>query len=96
MASIVPGRLALATVVALSFSVPQPERDGEVLVSLSGEDRVVAFLAGTGAMFASFPTGAGPHEIALSPDRRLAYVANSGSASGTSRPRTVSVLDLSA
>ncbi|MGH9935022.1 MAG: DUF5050 domain-containing protein, partial [Blastocatellia bacterium] len=43
---------------------------------------------------ANLPTGQGPHEITLSPDGRLAYVANSGTGPNGIKGNTITVLDL--
>jgi YVTN family beta-propeller protein len=43
---------------------------------------------------ARFPTGVGPHEIAISPDHRYAYVADAGAGPSGPRGRTVTVVDL--
>ncbi len=48
--------------------------------------------AATGASYATLPTGAGPHEVAVSPDGRTAVVADYGE--GAAPGRTLTVLDL--
>jgi YVTN family beta-propeller protein len=79
---------ALAVLVVTLGAMPAPAQD-LVLVASNAESSVAIVDAKTLREVARLPTGEGPHEVAVSPDGRLAYVANCGSA-GT----TVSVLDL--
>ena len=71
-----------ALVIAALASVlgGQPGARDHLLVSLSGEARIVRIDPETTRVIASYPAVAGPHEITVSPDRRFAYVANAGSA----------------
>jgi DNA-binding beta-propeller fold protein YncE len=74
------------------LQVPAPS----ILVSLSGGDTVALIAADSGETVATFPVRPGPHELVVSRDSRLAFVANVGTGPGGVPGRTVSVLDLSA
>jgi YVTN family beta-propeller protein len=60
--------------------------EAKVLVANSGSN-TVTLLSGTGSVLATVPVGAKPWKMAVSPDRRLAYVTESGS-------DTLALLDL--
>ena len=74
-------------VVALALAPAAPQE--LVLVASNAESSVALIDAKTLREVARLPTGEGPHEVAVAPDGRTAYVANCASA-GT----TVSVIDL--
>ncbi|MGH7596926.1 MAG: beta-propeller fold lactonase family protein [bacterium] len=67
--------------------------NAQVLVVASNEEHHAALVnPNNGEVFAKLPTGKGPHEIAVSPDGALAYVANSGPRGEPGN--TITVLDL--
>lgn len=76
--------------------------NAQTLVVLNKSDANVSLIdAASGSTLAKIPVGRGPHEVALSSDGRVAYVANFGRysrpASDTMRTmpgRSISVLDL--
>jgi DNA-binding beta-propeller fold protein YncE len=67
---------------------------GSVLVSLAGDNAVVAIDLESGRETSRFPVVSGPHEIDVSSDARYAYVANVGGGPTGSPGRHVSVIDL--
>lgn len=67
---------------------------GVVLVSLSGASAVAVLDEETLRPVARIGVGRGPHEITLSGDGRLAYVAVAGPGPGAEAGRTVAVLDV--
>lgn len=69
-------------------------QDGQALISLTGDHKVVLMSLDTGAVVATFPVVIGPHEIAMSRDGSRAYVANAGTGPRGKSGHTVSVLDL--
>ncbi|MGH9602036.1 MAG: cytochrome D1 domain-containing protein [Terriglobales bacterium] len=69
-----------------------PAHAGTLLVANNGENTVALLDDQTGALRKTLPTGEGPHEIAVSPDGRFAYIADSGAP--TKPGNTVTVLDL--
>ena len=80
--------------MALS-AVPQPRTPAGVVVVANTADSTVSLIAGdTHRVLATLPAGQGPHEVAVSRDGRLAFVANSGP---TTHPgHTVTVIDVAA
>jgi DNA-binding beta-propeller fold protein YncE len=67
--------------------------NAQILVVASNEEHHAALVnPANGQIFAKLPTGKGPHEIAVSPNGELAYVANSGPQG--ERGNTITVLDL--
>jgi YVTN family beta-propeller protein len=92
---------ACATLL-LALGVPSPAR-AEFLIVLNKSDHDAALVdPGSLEIVAKLPTGTGPHEVAVSPDGRLAFVANYG-AFGLFRPgepprnepgNTLTVIDL--
>ncbi|HKR21038.1 MAG TPA: hypothetical protein VJS17_00535 [Pyrinomonadaceae bacterium] len=68
---------------------------GVLLVSLIGERQVAVIDPITQQVLARLPSPQGPHEITLSPDATLAYVADSGGGPNTpSAGNSIVVLDL--
>ena len=65
-----------------------------LLVASNAEHHAALVHPGTFKTLANLPTGQGPHEITLSPDGRLAYVANSGAGPNGIKGNTITVLDL--
>ncbi len=67
----------------------------ESLLVLNKSDNTAVFVdANTYQVGAKLPTGAGPHEVAVSPDGRMAYVANYGTRDNPGH--TLTVIDLRA
>jgi len=65
-----------------------------LLVSLIGERQVAVIDPITQDVLAKLPSPQGPHEITLSPDGTLAYVADSGSGPNSPSGNSIVVLDL--
>ncbi len=77
----------VGTWVAAAADTPSP-----ALLVLNKEDAILAIVdPGTRKVVARIPTGEGPHEMAVSADGKLAFVANYGSRTPGS---TLSVFDL--
>jgi len=74
--------LAAVAAVALCFSVrtihAQNVPAGTLTVSNMSDNTVTILDAGTGRVWATLPTGEGPHEVAISHDGRTALVSNYG------------------
>jgi YVTN family beta-propeller protein len=71
---------------------PAPARDGRLLVVNKGESTLSVVHAREGREIARIPTGHAPHEVAVSPDGRLAVVTNYGT--GEQPGNTLTVVDL--
>lgn len=89
----------------LVFAATLPAGAGETLIVLNKSDHEAALVhPETFTVIARVPTGQGPHEAAVSPDGRLAYVTNYGSFAifkEGERPQmqpgsTITVIDLQA
>lgn len=84
-----------ATVAAGAGNVPRGlavNPDGlEAYVAVSGDDRIVAFDARTGAVVATRPAGADPVAVAVAPDGRTLYVTNESDGSVTIQDRASGV-----
>ena len=63
-----------------------------LVVSRNGENQALLVDPGNYQVVAALPTGKGPHEIAVSPDGRFAYIAISGNSEEVGH--TITVLDL--
>lgn len=90
-------RLLIAVLVLTFQSTVQAQEakgNGVLLVSLIGERQVAVINPVTQAVVARLPSPQGPHEITISPDGRLAYVADSGSGPNTPSGNSIIVLDL--
>lgn len=74
----------------------ETDRKGKsvLLVSLIGDRHVAVIDAITQDVLAKLPSPQGPHEITLSPDATVAYVADSGAGPNTPRGNSIVVLDL--
>jgi YVTN family beta-propeller protein len=72
--------IGLVALIALSCAAPVVNaRSGGTLLVLNKSDHEVALVdPTTQKVVAKLPTGRGPHEVAVSPDGRVAYVANYG------------------
>ncbi len=90
-------RIKLATKLAAALLAVTPfamAQDGVLLVSNVG-DRCVLFLdAATGRVLGRAPTPKGPHEITVSHDGKLAYVADPGGGPGTEPGNSIVVVDI--
>jgi DNA-binding beta-propeller fold protein YncE len=78
--------------VVLAVGPGRPVAADVLVVASSGESTVTLLDPSDLSPMARFPTGPGPHEVAVSPDHRHAYVADAGDPS--SPGRTVTVIDL--
>lgn len=87
-------RLLPAAVVlsAALTAVPLEAQDERLIVLLKSNASATVLDARTAVEQFSLPTGAGPHEVVVSPDGRTAVVADYGT--GTAPGRTLTVLDL--
>lgn len=94
-----------AVVFSLILAMAEPAGAGETLIVLNKSDHEAALVhPETFTVTARVPTGQGPHEAAVSPDGRLAYVTNYGSFAifkEGERPQmqpgsTITVIDLQA
>jgi Tol biopolymer transport system component len=65
-----------------------------LLVASNAEHNASLIHPVTFETLANLPAGQGPHEITLSPDGRLAYVADSGAGPNGIKGNTITVLDL--
>jgi len=78
----------------LPFLLPLALPAEGTLVVLNKSDNTASLVAAaSGEVFATLPTGEGPHEVAISPDGGRAFVANYGRQSAG---RSLTVLDLAA
>lgn len=83
--------LFAASLAGLAAIAPTPARAAELLVGNKSADTVWRLSLRDGRRIGEFRTGEAPHEIAVTPDGRMAVVTNYGNArSGSS----LSVLDL--
>lgn len=87
-------RPAPALFLLLGTAAAQQSQRGALIVLNKSEATASIIDAGGGRTLATVPTGPFPHEVAVSPDGRLAVVANYGNA--TVPGSTLSVLDLEA
>ncbi len=75
---------------AFVLLLPLPLLAGSSLLVLNKSDNTAVFVdAETYQVGAKLPTGAGPHEVAVSPDGRMAYVANYGTRDNPGHTLTV-------
>jgi DNA-binding beta-propeller fold protein YncE len=82
----------LASVLILLLSQPSTSLADVLVISNNGESQALLVDPSDFKLLASLPTGKGPHEIAVSADGRLAYVAVTGSQQEPGH--TITVLDL--
>lgn len=78
-------------VLAAMLTSPAPVAAGTLVVANKAEATVSLVDVASGEVVATLPTGAGPHEVAVSPDGRTALVADYG---GREPGRTLTVIDL--
>jgi DNA-binding beta-propeller fold protein YncE/sugar lactone lactonase YvrE len=86
--------LAVLGLTVGSLWLAAPAAAAVVVVASNAQSTATLFDPLTLAPIAQFATGTGPHEVAVSPDHRFAYVANSGTGPGGIVGHTVTVLDL--
>ena len=87
--------MKIAAIITLVVLVgPRPVAADVLVVASNGENTVTLLDPADLAPVARFPTGVGPHEIAVSPDQRYAYVADAGTGPSGKPGRTVTVVDL--
>ena len=77
---LLPALAALLALSACALAQPAPDDPGVGAVLVVHQDGASAWLhdAATGEVLARFPTGVGPHEVAVSPDGRRAVVTDYG------------------
>src|SRR5262245_34304182 len=79
-------------ILSTSRTPLRAQTDGATLLVLNKTDNTLAFVnPGSGQVTSRIPTGEGPHEVVVSTDGALAFVANYGA---TSPGNTISVIDL--
>lgn len=85
---------ALSIIIACAAGQASPVGPGSglLLVVNKGESTLSVIQAATGSEIARIPTGRAPHEVAVSPDGRLAVVTNYGT--GEQPGNTLTVVDL--
>ena len=86
-------RRFLGLSVLLLVIVP-PADAGILVIAYIGGSQAALYDGDTYQLITILPTGAGPHEIRVSPDGRYAYVANSGGGSQGVKGNTITVIDL--
>jgi RNA polymerase sigma factor (sigma-70 family) len=75
---------------------PPATRPGTLLVVSQQDANVTIINAATGRTLATIPTDPSPHEVAISPNGRLAAVANYGLPFGQAHGSTVTLIDVAA
>src|SRR6266581_9304229 len=84
----------LALFLVPKFTPAQSQTPSPALLVLNKEDATLSIIdPGTLKTVAQIPTGEGPHEITVSDDGKMAFVANYG---GRTPGNTISVMDLAA
>jgi len=86
--------LLITAMVAGALAAP-----AQVLILHKGDDSLGVYDAASGKLEAKIPTGARPHEFAVTPDERYAFVSNYGVDSWTEDKQggnTLTVIDLAA
>ncbi len=86
--------LAVASIAITALALP-PAAAAETLIVLNKAEASASLLdTASGAEVARVPTGTGPHEVAVSPDGRLAVVADYGTREAPGK--TLTVIDVAA
>src|SRR5688500_1028365 len=68
-----------AAFLAIAFSARVVAADSGTLIVLNKSDNTVSLInVATKTAVATIPTGAGPHEVAVSPNGKIAVIANYG------------------
>lgn len=80
--------------MVLGLLVASSADAGVLVIAYNGEAQAALVDADSYRTLAVLPTGAGPHEIRVSPDNRYAYVAISGGGPGGVKGNSITVLDL--
>ena len=78
----------------LSLMIASPADAGMLIIAYIGEAKAALVDGETYTVIATLPTGAGPHEIRVSPDKRYAYVAITGTGPEGVKGNAITVLDL--
>lgn len=86
--------VALVPGLLVGLAGARPAAADLLVVASNGENAVTLVDPADLSPVARFPTGVGPHEIAISPDQRYAYVADAGAGPSGPRGRTITVVDL--
>jgi DNA-binding beta-propeller fold protein YncE len=81
----------LVTVPAVFAETPSP-----ALLVLNKEGSLALIDPGSGQVVGKVPTGADPHEVAVSSDGKLAFTSNYGAGRPGNEGHTISVIDISA
>jgi len=76
------------------LSISAAANSQTLVVASNGEHHIDLVNPNNFQVFARVPSGKGPHEIAISPDGRYAYVANTGTGPGGELGNTITVVDL--
>jgi YVTN family beta-propeller protein len=83
------------TGLMLTASMPTAQVPGDALIVLNKEEASLVIVdVASGKVVGRVPTGEGPHEVAVSPDGKTAFVGNYGT--GPAPGSTMSVIDLAA
>ena len=83
----------------IAMAAGAPAAPAQVLILHKGDDSLGVYDAASGKLEAKIPTGARPHEFAVTPDERYAFVSNYGVDSWTEDKQggnTLTVIDLAA
>ena len=80
----------LVTVPAVFAETPSP-----ALLVLNKEGSLALIDPGSGQVVGKVPTGADPHEVAVSSDGKLAFTSNYGAGRSGNEGHTISVIDIS-
>lgn len=83
----------LCVAAGFAAATEHRQRPEQVLVSLSGENKIALIDPADGRRITTFPAN-GPHEITVADEGRRAYVANSGSGPNGTPGEQVTAIDL--
>lgn len=88
-------RLHLAFFFIVFLFNALPIKADILVIAYNGQSEVALVDGATYKLLATLPTGTGPHEIRVSPDKRYAYIANSGSPGPNgAKGNSITVIDL--
>jgi DNA-binding beta-propeller fold protein YncE len=85
-------RHVIGSALLLFLGQPLPSPADILVISSNGENQALLVDPSSLTVLARLPTGAGPHDIAVSPDGRYAYIAITGGPQDVGH--TITVLDL--
>jgi YVTN family beta-propeller protein len=88
--------VVLFTTAFMITSAVLAETPSPALLVLNKEGSLALIDPGSGQVVGKAPTGADPHEVAVSSDGKLAFTSNYGSGRPGSEGHTISVIDISA